>query len=64
MNFFLPFLQSKVNVLQCIVWMEERAEMNQRGITVIVSLDSMENVVKVDWINKPVRTYLQYLFAV
>lgn len=45
--------------------MEERAEMNQRGITVIVSLDSMENVVKVDWRNKPVMeliysTYLQY----
>ena len=45
--------------------MEEPAEMNQQGITVIVSLDSMENVVKVDWRNKPVieliyNTYLQY----
>ena len=45
--------------------MEELAEMNQRGITVTVSLDSMENVVKVDWRNEPViericSTYLQY----
>ena len=45
--------------------MEEHAEMNQPAITVIVSLDSMENVVKVDWRNKPVieliySTYLTY----
>ena len=45
--------------------MEEHAGMNQRGITVIASLDSMENVVKVDWRNKPVielmySTFLQY----
>ena len=43
--------------------MEEHAEMNQPGITVIVSLDSMENVVKVDWRNKPVieLIYITYL---